>query len=169
VWQPSLSKSVSATAPILQCSDKLRITAAMSEVATRLPSNAVRIGSVGFNVFAGPIYRLEDEKGGEIKHFAFLPEQKHMNGSGAVHGGMLMTFADVSMSQAARSVFDGVGCNTVSLSCDFVSPGKLGELIESHVRVTRKTRTMVFISAEVTSGDKPLLVATGLWKVSGKS
>jgi uncharacterized protein (TIGR00369 family) len=131
-----------------------------------LPKDAVRIGSVGFNVFAGPLYRLGDENGGEIKHFAFVPEHKHMNGSGAVHGGMLMTFADVSMSQAARASFDGVGCNTVSLSCDFVSPGKLGALIEARVRVTRKTRTMAFISAEVMSEGRPLLVATGLWKVA---
>jgi len=79
---------------------------------------------------------------------------------------MLMTFADVSMSQAARAVFDGKGCNTVSLSCDFVSPGKFGELIESRVRVTRRTRTMVFISAEVVAGDRPLLIATGLWKLA---
>jgi len=141
----------------------------MSEISPHLPKDAVRIGTVGFNVFAGPFYRLGDEKDGEIKHFAFVPDQKHMNGSGAVHGGLLMTFADVSMSQAARAVFDGVGCNTVSLSCDFVSPGKLGEMVESRVRVTRKTRTMVFISAEVSSGGRPLLVATGLWKVANAS
>ena len=141
----------------------------MSETAARLPSNAVPVGTVGFNVFAGPIYHLGDQNGGEIKRFGFIPEQKHMNGSGAVHGGMLMTFADVSMSRTARAMFGGIGCNTVSLSCDFVSPGKLGELIESRVRVTRKTRTMVFISAEIVSNGVPLLIATGLWKVTSKS
>jgi acyl-coenzyme A thioesterase PaaI-like protein len=141
----------------------------MPETSVQLPKDAEPVGTVGFNVYAGPIYRLADENGGEIKHFAFIPEQKHMNGSGALHGGMLMTFADVSMSRTARIVFEGTGCNTVSLSCDFVSPGKLGELVESRVRVTRKTRTMAFISAEITSGGQPLLVATGLWKVSNKS
>ena len=151
---------------ILRCSVKLRITGPMSETHSSLPSDAVRIGTVGFNVFAGPFYRLADENGGEIKHFAFVAEQKHMNGSGALHGGLMMTFADVCMSQAARAVFDGTGCNTVSLSCDFVSPGKLGALIESRVRVTRKTRTMAFISAEIVSEGKPLLIVTGLWKVA---
>jgi acyl-coenzyme A thioesterase PaaI-like protein len=141
----------------------------MPETSSLLPKNAVQVGTVGFNIFAGPIYRLSDENQGEIRHFAFVPEQKHMNGSGAVHGGMLMTFADVSMSQTARAMFGGNGCNTVSLSCDFVSPGKLGALIESRVRVTRKTRTMAFISAEVVSEGTPLLVATGLWKVANPS
>jgi acyl-coenzyme A thioesterase PaaI-like protein len=140
----------------------------MPDTLTALPPDAVKVGTVGFNIYAGPIYRLSDENDGEIKHFAFLPEHKHMNGSGSVHGGMLMTFADVSMSQSARSVFDGHGCNTVSLSCDFVSPGKLGELVESRVRITRKTRTMAFISAELSSGGRPLLVATGLWKVASQ-
>jgi acyl-coenzyme A thioesterase PaaI-like protein len=138
----------------------------MSEAPAPLPKDAVRIGSVGFNVFVGPIYRLSPAGDGATLHFGFVPEQKHMNGSGAVHGGMLMTFADVSMSQAARSVFDGKGCNTVSLSCDFVAPGKFGELIESRVRVTRRTRTMAFISAEIVAGDRPLLIATGLWKLA---
>jgi uncharacterized protein (TIGR00369 family) len=138
----------------------------MSEAPSPLPNDAVRIGSVGFNVFAGPIYRLSPTADRSLAHFAFVPEQKHMNGSGAVHGGMLMTFADVSMSQAARAVFDGKSCNTVSLSCDFVSPGKFGELVEARVRVTRRTRTMAFISAEVVVGERPLLIATGLWKLA---
>ncbi|HEX2591318.1 MAG TPA: PaaI family thioesterase [Rhizomicrobium sp.] len=138
----------------------------MTDAVTQIPPDAEPIGTVGFNVHAGPIYRLADE--GELLRYAFLPEQKHMNGSGAVHGGMLMTFADVSMSRTARLAFEGNGCNTVALSCDFVSPGKLGELIESRVRITRKTRTMAFISAEVVSGGRPLLIATGLWKVAGK-
>lgn len=138
----------------------------MSEAPSPLPEGAVRIGTVGFNVFAGPIYRLSAAGDEATGRFAFVAEQKHMNGSGAVHGGMLMTFADVSMSQAARAMFDGKGCNTVSLSCDFVSPGKIGELIESRVRVTRRTRTMAFISAEVVAGQRPLLIATGLWKLA---
>jgi uncharacterized protein (TIGR00369 family) len=164
VWQAALSQPT-------KCGDiavqrEVAYHPKMSDTAPNLPKDAVRLGSVGFNVFAGPMYRLADENGGQIKHFAFIPEQKHMNGSGAVHGGMLMTFADVAMSQAARAAFDGRGCNTVSLSCDFMSPGRLGVPVEARVRVTRKTRTMIFISAELTTEDRPVLVATGLWKVA---
>ncbi|HTP78592.1 MAG TPA: PaaI family thioesterase [Rhizomicrobium sp.] len=88
-----------------------------------------------------------------------------MNCNGTLHGGMLMTFADISMSQTSRAVSGAQGCSTVSLTCDFVGPGKLGDFIESRVRVTRQTRTMIFLSADIVAGDRVLGVATGLWKI----
>ena len=51
------------------------------------------------------------------------------------------------------------------MTCDFVGPGKLGELLECRVRVTRRTRTMVFLSADIVVGERPVAVATGLWKI----
>jgi acyl-coenzyme A thioesterase PaaI-like protein len=53
----------------------------------------------------------------------------------------------------------------VALTCDFLAPGRLGEVIESRIRVTRRTRTMVFLSAEVAAGERLLLVASGVWKI----
>jgi len=88
-----------------------------------------------------------------------------MNGSGSLHGGVLMTFADISMSQVARLVSGAPGCNTVSLTCDFVGPGKLADVIEARVRVTRQTRTLVFLAADIGAGERILAVATGLWKI----
>jgi len=56
-------------------------------------------------------------------------------------------------------------CSTVSLTCDFTGPGKLGDVIIARVRVTRETRTMVFLSAELVCGERTLGVVTGLWKI----
>lgn len=89
-----------------------------------------------------------------------------MNCAGTVHGGMLMSLADISMSRAARDGTDAQNSSTVSLSCDFVGPGKLGDVIEAHVRVTRRTRTIVFLSADILSGGRTLLVASGVWKIA---
>lgn len=88
-----------------------------------------------------------------------------MNCNGSLHGGMLMTFADISMSQTSRTASGAESCSTVSLTCDFVGPGKLGDVIESRVRVTRKTRTMIFLSADIVAGDRVIGIATGLWKI----
>ena len=88
-----------------------------------------------------------------------------MNAAGSVHGGLLMTFADVAMSRSARDAAGVNGCNTVSLSADFVGPGRLGDRIEAHVRVTRRTRTLVFQSADIKAEDRILMVVTGLWKI----
>ena len=54
---------------------------------------------------------------------------------------------------------------TVSLSCDFVGAGKLGDLIEIRVHVTRRTRTMVFMSSQMMAGERVLMSAQGMWKI----
>jgi len=135
----------------------------MSDPADSLPPGAENISRGGFNLHAGPIYRLPDV--GDVRYFALPVAEKHLNGGGNVHGGLLMTFADISMSQTARAVTGAPGCNTVSLTCDFVGPGRAGEMLECRVRVTRQTRTLVFLSAGIVVGERPVAVATGLWKI----
>ena len=89
-----------------------------------------------------------------------------MNGSGSLHGGVVRSFADIAMSQVSRLIGGAPGCSTVSLTCDFVGPGKLGDVVEARVRVTRQTRTLVFLSADIVAGERVLAMATGLWKIA---
>jgi uncharacterized protein (TIGR00369 family) len=137
----------------------------MSESAARLLADAEIVSSGGFNLFAGPFWRLAADADGMGARYAFIAEPKHLNGSGAVHGGLLMTFADVAMSRTARLTTGGDACSTLALTADFVGPGKLGDMIEAAVRVTRRTRTMVFQSADIMAAGRVLMVATGLWKI----
>jgi len=140
----------------------------MVDQVAGLPEGAVDVATTGFNRFVGPLFRLPHEPGSDIRRFAFVVTDKHMNSAGTVHGGMLMAFMDAAMSKTARAAADDApSCSTVSLNCDFVGPGKLGDLVEARVRVTRRARTMVFLSGELLAGDRTLLVATGLWKVPG--
>jgi acyl-coenzyme A thioesterase PaaI-like protein len=140
--------------------EKLRI---MTASANALLESAENISTGGFNLHAGPFYRLPDD--GEVRRFAFRVLDKHMNGSGSVHGGLLMTFADIAMSRTSRLASGAKSCSTVSLSCDFAGAGKLGDVIEIHVRVTRRTRTLMFMSSEMKAGDRVLMAAQGLWKI----
>jgi uncharacterized protein (TIGR00369 family) len=137
----------------------------MVEQFPGMPDGAVNVSLGGFNRFVGPLFRLPETAEVEVRRFAFIVTDKHMNSGGTVHGGMLMAFVDIAMSQTARAVSGAKSCSTVSLNCDFVGPGRLGDTIEARVRVTRRARTMVFMSAELVTGDRPLLVATGLWKL----
>jgi len=132
-----------------------------------LPPGAVEGPASGFNRHVGPIYNLPDAEDGALKRFAFAVAEKHMNAAGSVHGGMLMGFMDVAMSRSARAVSGAPRCSTVSLSCDFAGPGRLGDLIEAQVRVVRATRTMVFLVGELRAGGRVLLTANGLWKIAG--
>jgi uncharacterized protein (TIGR00369 family) len=141
----------------------------MTDRPPGIPPEAEIASTGGFNHYVGPLYRLPDGEDGAVKRFVFAVAEKHMNGSGSVHGGMLMSFADVAMSRSSRLVSGAKSCSTVSLNCDFVGPGRLGDVIEARVRVTRKARTMVFLSAELVAGERTLLVATGLWKIAGEA
>ncbi len=132
-------------------------------VTRRLPDGAESISTTGFNLYAGPFYRFSVNPDGA--RYGFITEKKHMNGSGNVHGGLLMTFADVAMSRTARTVAGVDACNTVSLTADFIGAGKLGDLVEAIVKVTRRTRTLVFQSADIVADDRILMVATGIWKI----
>ncbi|HUO90916.1 MAG TPA: PaaI family thioesterase [Rhizomicrobium sp.] len=136
----------------------------MTEACSQLPPGSENISRGGFNLFAGPIWRIPPE--GEIRRFALPVTEKHLNGAGSVHGGMLMTLADVSMSQTSRAVSGAMSCSTVSLTCDFIGPGRLGDILECRVRVTRRTRTLVFLSAEIVASERIVAVATGLWKIA---
>jgi uncharacterized protein (TIGR00369 family) len=135
----------------------------MADASIELPLGAENISRGGFNSYAGPIWRIAPE--GEVRRFALPVTDKHLNSAGSVHGGVLMTFADVSMSQTSRAVSGAESCSTVSLTCDFVGPGKLGDVLECRVRVTRQTRTMVFMSADIVAGNRIVAVAAGLWKI----
>lgn len=135
----------------------------MTNVPKALPPGAENISIAGFNLYAGPFWRLPAD--GEVRRYAFVVEDKHMNGSGSLHGGVLMTFADIAMSQTSRAASGATSCSTVSLTCDFIGPGKLGDVVEARVRVTRQTRTMMFLSADLVAKERVLGVATGLWKI----
>jgi len=137
----------------------------MAQPLPGLPEEAQEVSSVGFNLYVGPLYRLPDADGGAVRRFAFVIADKHMNSAGSVHGGMLMTFMDVAMGQTSRLESGAKGGSTVSLNCDFVGPGRLGDLVEARIRVSRRARTMIFLSGELYAGDRLLLVANGLWKV----
>jgi uncharacterized protein (TIGR00369 family) len=142
----------------------------MVEQIPGMPEGAVEISVGGFNSFVGPLFRLPQMADEGVRRFAFIVADKHMNSAGSAHGGMLMAFMDVAMSRSARAAAgDAKSCSTVSLNCDFVGPGRLGDLIEARIRVTRRARTMVFLSGELVAGDRTLLVATGLWKVPDAS
>ncbi len=121
---------------------------------------------VGFNAYVGPVYRLADPPDPDMRHFAVVAAAQHMNAAGTVHGGMLMTFADAAMGQTSRLVTGARGGSTVSMNCDFAGPARLGDVIEAHARVTRATRTLVFVTVELFTAGRLILVATGLWKIA---
>lgn len=116
-----------------------------------------------FNSHVGPFYVRSDTA--DLVHGLFPVRGHHLNRGGVVHGGMLMTFADMIMGQTARRALPDKRCATVSLNCDFVASAKLDDWVRGTARIVRRTRAILFVTGELHTDERPILTASGLWKV----
>jgi uncharacterized protein (TIGR00369 family) len=115
----------------------------------------------GFVALVGPIWRRAS---GETDRYAFVAEPKHHNRGGVVHGGMLMTFADRAIGRTCRYAGGHQPQATVQLDVHFVDAVQIGEFVEARCRVVRRTRSVMFASAEITVGARVVATAKGVWK-----
>jgi len=99
--------------------------------------------------------------------YEFIVEVKemHLNTGKIAHGGFLSTIADTGMGTAAHRVAGDRRCVTINLDMKFISAGLLGDKLKGGVKILKKTKTLVFISCEI-SNDKEIVVsASGTWKI----
>jgi uncharacterized protein (TIGR00369 family) len=114
-----------------------------------------------FETHNGPFWhRMDDD--GRI-HCAFRVESKHLNGTGNVHGGALMAFADYCLFAIAAPILEGPGV-TVSFACEFLDAAREGELIEGSGEITRAGRSMIFLRGMLKSAARPLFTFSGTIK-----
>ncbi|MBP6013376.1 MAG: PaaI family thioesterase [Alphaproteobacteria bacterium] len=123
--------------------------------------NAV-FGDTGFNKYIGPVWQSPDGK-----EFIFDVRDIHLNGGATLHGGMAMALADIVMGKSVNDALEGGRAMTISLNCDLIGPARLGDRIRGTATITRRTRSIVFIAGELAVEGKPILTATGLWKIVG--
>ncbi|MEL6285748.1 MAG: PaaI family thioesterase [Pseudomonadota bacterium] len=111
---------------------------------------------------AGPFYFRVDEAGPVA---AFRSERRHMNAGGSIHGGCLMAFADFALFAIAHDgdPSDGYGV-TVAFTCEFLTGGKQGALIEARGEVMGGGRSIRFVRGVVTSDGTPCLSFSGTIK-----
>ena len=115
---------------------------------------------IGYN---GPLWLKPETDGLRV---GLLVEKRHCNPMGVVHGGMMMTLADMVM---------GMGCGfatgmrfphpTISLNCDFIRGPRIGQFVEGKSRIARRTRNLIFCSCELMSAEEVVLTASGVFKL----
>jgi acyl-coenzyme A thioesterase PaaI-like protein len=133
------------------------------KAAAKLKSDGWKIVETsGFLHLIGPLWqRLVN---GEHE-YALITQDKHHNRRGLVQGGVLMTFADRTCGMTARYVSGKPTLATVQLDTHFVEAGKIGEVLTSKPRVVRSTRSLIFISTEVTVEKRVIAMANGVFKI----
>lgn len=84
---------------------------------------------------------------------------------GIVHGGALMTFADIALGCAVARALDGVHCVTAQLQFHFVSAVPVGSFITCRPEIIRKTSQLIFIRGLVESQGRTVVSCDGMFKV----
>lgn len=103
-----------------------------------------------FSAHAGPFYFREQ---GETPGVGFFAEQRHRNLGDVVHGGMLMTLADMSIFDICFRAAGQFRAVTVSLNAEFIAPAPLGAFVTA--------------TGEMTGGGKSLMFARGIVEAEG--
>ena len=126
------------------------------------------VETTGFISLIGPLWQRMADGGPE---YALVTEDKHHNRRGLVQGGLLMTFADRTCGMTARFVSGRPNLATVQMDTHFVDSAKIGEVLLSKPRVVRNTRSLIFLTTEVTAvteltaDNRCIAMANGVFKV----
>lgn len=119
----------------------------------------------GFIDLVGPFWMRPE---GDSYRYAFLAESKHHNRRGVVQGGMLMTFADRSMGMTCWYANGQQPQATVQLDMHFIDAVQIGEFVEAKCQVVRRTRSVIFMHADLVVGTRVVATAKGIWKTLAK-
>jgi len=120
------------------------------------------VDTTGFISLVGPLWQRVVS--GEHE-YALITQDKHHNRRGLVQGGVLMTFADRACGMTARFVSGRPTLATVQLDTHFVDSGKIGEVLLSKPRVVRATRSLIFVTTEITAANRCIAMANGVFKI----
>jgi uncharacterized protein (TIGR00369 family) len=115
----------------------------------------------GFIAHVGPFWVKTE--GGAVQ-MGFVADERHKNRRGIVQGGMIATLADRAMGLAIRLNNAGAPQTTIQLDIHYVDGAKIGDFIEAHCRVVRRTRHVLFVDADLVVGDRLVATAKGIWK-----
>ena len=72
---------------------------------------------------------------------------------------------DAGAGTAAHRSAENAPCVTISLDLKFIGTSKIGDEIIGHVRILKKTKTLVFLFCELKCNDEIITTANGIWKI----
>lgn len=118
-----------------------------------------------FEDMIGPFFLKPNGDG--TNRTAFYSENRHVNSDGALHGGMLMSFADYSLFAIAREALDTPAV-TIGFNSEFIGAVGAGHLIESSGEILRATRSLLFVRGTIYTGEQLLMTFSGILKRIGR-
>ncbi len=118
-----------------------------------------------FEIFVGPVFEI-GARG--ARRFALPIDARHVNMRGVIHGGMLMTFADLALGQAAWDACDHAPCVTLNMQSQFIKAARVGDILEVLPVLTRRTRSLMFIRGDFEVKGEIVFSVASVWKLLGQ-
>ena len=100
--------------------------------------------------------------------FKTVITENHLNAAGITHGGFIAALVDAGAGTAAHRSAESNPCVTVSLELKFISAVQLGQEIIGKTKIQKKTKSMVFLTCELSASNKIVATASGVWKILKK-
>ena len=97
--------------------------------------------------------------------FKTIITENHLNSAGITHGGFIAAVVDAGAGTAAHRVAAGSPCVTISLELKFIFAVHLGQELIGNTKIQKKTKSMVFLTCELTAENKIVATASGVWKI----
>ena len=97
--------------------------------------------------------------------FKTVINETHLNAAGITHGGFIAALIDAGAGTAAHRSADNSPCVTISLDLKFISAVRLGQELLGRTKIQKKTKSMVFLTCELTVKNKIVATASGVWKI----
>jgi acyl-coenzyme A thioesterase 13 len=116
-----------------------------------------------FEMRSGPFYIGFAPEGGTI--VALRAGENQCNSNGVVHGGCLMTLADLAVCYEAIAGDDALRSLTVSLTANFLSPAERGTILRAYPTVNRRTKRMAFVDTKIMDGETLVFTASAVIRV----
>ena len=77
----------------------------------------------------------------------------------------MSALVDAGAGTAAHRSADNAPCVTISLDLKFIGTSKIRDEIIGHVKILKKTKTLVFLFCELKCNNKIITSASGIWKI----
>jgi acyl-coenzyme A thioesterase PaaI-like protein len=132
--------------------------------AALLAQGWVRIPAVRYTAAIGPTFMRRIA--GKVT--AALLAQEHLGNDnlGIVHGGAMMTFADMAMGIGVGHALGGSSqFVTAQMAVQFVAAANVGELITCQPEVVRKTSSMAFVRGLIEAEGRVVASCDGIFKL----
>jgi uncharacterized protein (TIGR00369 family) len=116
----------------------------------------------GFFGLVGPLWT---KKEGDSWAYGFLAEDRHTNPAGIVHGGMLTTLLDHTLSVIAWEANARRPCITIALDVHFLAAARPGDLVVARGRLVRQTASLAFTHGSLAVRDDEIATASAIMKI----